>query len=304
MIGEPVHPIKFPPYITKELRNYYESCIELFQENNSILKRLIFDSRMKEVFEFLAKDFDTEIKGRERIAVFIRLANTTAINYAVIKVRKKSSLAVKERILSTSEELINLLQLAGGIGDDKGRLANHRARGDVQNLPHELYDIGALLNRCSIEPISVLYDSKEGLKELTVSPEDRDRRWSYKLDISEDTRSDNANLDIDDMFFLPITVPDILTELRKIVTAWEPTFESYQEAAICSRQRNPTNEFVRGFADILTSEKRPYWLFSDQKKKFKMTKNLKKAIAIVACVVLNDPDKVVTYANVGEAIRD
>jgi len=90
------------------------------------------------------------------------------------------------------------------------------------------------------------------------------------------------------------TAPDLPALLDTVAEAaldFVPSESGAIGAAINSRQRNQKTEYIRAFDNILTNV-----------HNFTLTTPIINAMAIVATVVINDPDIIVTYDDVRKTV--
>jgi hypothetical protein len=87
-------------------------------------------------------------------------------------------------------------------------------------------------------------------------------------------------------------VPTLLMTLAASAAQFEPAQSGMVGAALARREKLHKTAFIRGFAHLLSEE-----------HNLALSTNIKKAIAIVATVILDDPNIDVTYDDVRHALE-
>ena len=257
------------------------------------LRRLAHDPRMREAFSVLAR----EIIDDEQWGGFIYSAWAAHVDFAKYRDRLKRAVELKGEIAEAAENLSKLIRQFADTG---------------VNGPGELYSIPELLKhtdnfemKChNLEmwrsmrhhvlgdlPRRDIPDAKaEGRGgesipsiEIVLTP------MGGKADIHPEEEARNM------LRYAWGTAPDfsaLLNTMADAARAFKPSESGMIGAAIESRQKSPKTEYVRAFGNLLT-----------EVHKFELTAPVQKAIAVVANVVINQPDVDVTYDDVRKALQ-
>lgn len=280
--------MNFPSYIPDDLREYTQSWISLMPEDMAVLKRLIFDTRMKKAYEYLNIAFFNTNENDGKFVTFIKLAEKAAINYSDIRERRERIERIRLKIAKKSKELSELLRILP----------------ETKNEPMGLSGIGDLLEVTPYRKMPVIIDSLSGEhnSSLGVTTFLEQPIGYFKLKFIENEIS--TEFDSENVFLVPPEVSDILESLTNISEQWSPRLENAYEIAISRRQNNPKNEYIRSFSTLLKDNMRisfeSMMVIPDP---IQITKEIKKAIAVTTAVVINDPNIDVSYEDVVDALR-
>ena len=258
------------------------------------LRRLARDSRMREAFAELTR----EISDDEQWRGFIYAAWAARMDFAKYRDRLKRARELKGEIAEAAENLSKLIRQFADTG---------------VNGPSELYSIPELLRQTDnfdMEchnlqmwrsmrhhvlgdlPRRDIPDAKPegGSGESVPSIEIVIAPMVGKPDIAPEQEARNM------LRYAWGIAPDfsaLLKTMADAARAFTPSESGMIGAAIESRQKSPKTEYVRAFGNLLT-----------EVHKFELTAPVKKAIAVVANVVINQPDVDVTYADVCRLLGD
>lgn len=256
------------------------------------LLRLAHDPRMREAFAVLTR----EISEEEQWRGFIYSAWAARVDFAKYRDRLKRATVLKGEIAEAAENLSKLIRQF----EDTG-----------VNGPSEFYSVPELLRQTdNIEmnghnlhmwrsmrlhvlgdlPRRDIPDAKqeEGIEESKPSIEIVFVPTGVKADIDPEEKARNM------LSYAWGTAPDfsaLLKTMADAARAFKPSESGMIGAAIESRQKSPKTEYVRAFGNLLA-----------EVHKFELTAPVQKAIAVVANVVINQPDVDVTYDDVRKAL--
>ena len=256
------------------------------------LLRLATDPRMREAFAVLTR----EISEDEQWRGFIYSAWAARVDFTKYRDRLKTAMMLKGEIAEAAENLSKLIRQF----EDTG-----------VSGPSEFYSVPELLRRTdNIEmnghnlhmwrsmrrhvlgdlPRRDIHDAKK---------EGRIEESNQSIEIVLVPKRGKADIDPEEekrnmLRYAWGTAPDfsaLLKTMADAARAFKPSEPGMIGAAIESRQKNPKTEYVRAFGNLLT-----------EVHKFELTAPVHKAIAVVANVVINQPDVDVTYDDVRKAL--
>ncbi|MES2770396.1 MAG: hypothetical protein V4623_00170 [Pseudomonadota bacterium] len=253
------------------------------------LRRLANDARMAKAFSLLTREFtdDRQWQG------FIYAAWAARVDFAKYRDRLKRAAELKNAIADAAETLAKLIRQLSETGI---------------NCPDEFYSIPELLRQTdNHESHGHNLDMWRSMRERVLG--DLPRRVVSETKPIEES-GEPPTLEIVRVFLAPGekaeiapgeaarnmlcyawgTAPDfpaLLDTVAKAGRSFKPSESGMIGAAIESRQRSLKTEYLRAFGNLLTDVHR-----------FTLTTPIKKAIAIVANVVINLPDVDVTYNDV------
>jgi len=281
-----------------ELRKRREQKAEDVQQLESdvaVIRRLIYDERMKEVYRRLLDTFFGEAEKDHKIDQFLHAAWAARIDYTKYRNRLRQARDQTEQIAETAERLADLLRRIGETG---------------QYLPPEFYGVDCLLretdstdSRPGSQHVwrslrrTILGDRSPGEREPQTDQDPEGGESELTIRVVE--LGEAAEIDPDEharnttryAWGLAPPVSALLDTLAHAARRYEPAESGFIGAAVAKRQQNIKTEYLRGFAHLLRDEHR-----------FDLTPPIMHAIATTANVVINDLEVDVSYDDVRKAV--
>jgi hypothetical protein len=274
-----------------ELRKRREQKAEDVRQLESevaLIRRLIYDERMKEVYRRLLDTFFGEAEKDHKIDQFLHAAWAARIDYTKYRDRLKQGRNQTEKIAETAERLADLLRRIGETGQD---------------LPPEFYGVDCLLRETDST------DTRPGSKHIWRSlrrtilgdrppmpggpyPEGGKCETAVVLNPPSIDSDEEIRNTISYAWGMAPDIPAVLDTLADVARRYEPVEGGFIGAALGSRQKSIKTEYLRGFAHRLTDQRR-----------FDLTSPIMHAMAITANVVIDDTDVDVSYDDVRKAVE-
>jgi hypothetical protein len=260
------------------------------------LNRLAHDARMKPAYVALSKDFTTDDQWRN----FTYAAWAARVDYSKFRDRKKQTEVLANEIANAAENLATML----------GKFHSTGICG-----PGELSSIPALLEGTDNHDMD--NRNLHMWRSMRKHVLGRDGDWNDSDDVdgalNNHSPADNSvKVTVEFVALEAEAIVDTAAEARNMLRyAWgtAPGLDALLEtvaraareftanesgmigAAIKKRQSNPSTEYIRAFAHLLFDEYR-----------FQNSTALMNAMAMVATVVINDPQVDVSYDDVRKSI--
>ncbi len=261
------------------------------------IKRLGEDERMRDAFSLLIG----ELNGDKQWQGFFKSALAARISYS--KYRK----GVKDAKQSANK--------IGRIADKLAQLIMELQDIELSNLPPEFFSVRHLLQKTdnyecfggifqtwrSVRPelLGKHYQQVEGMTDYNRNlsafiP------YGFKGDYAEqvememraiEDKSDQAQAKLHRVWRAAPALPALLNTLAEVAAGYTPENPGMVIAATTSNKDLQKTDYIRGFAHLLTEE-----------HEIPLSKNIKKAIAIVGTVLHTDTDMDISYDDVRKAL--
>ena len=258
------------------------------------LRRFAHDSRMRDAFALLTREFTDDKQWRE----FIHAAWAAKIDFSKFRESRKRAEELKDEVADAADGLAKLIQQFSEIGiggPDEfysvPELLRHTDNHDMQG--HNLSMWRAMRHYVLGDPPRRDVPESEPAKEYSNQSEPPEivrviivPYEKTEIDPEEETRNT--------LRYAWGTAPDLSALLGTVATAargFKPSESGMIGAAIASRQRSAKTEYLRAFGNLLTDA-----------HKFSLTTAIMQAMAIVANVAINLPDVDVTSDDVRKAL--
>ncbi len=257
------------------------------------LMRLAHDPQMRDAFAELTREFTNDKQWGD----FIISAWVAQVDYGHYRDKLKRAKELKEKIADTATNLAKLLCQFSDTG---------------VNGPDELYSIPELLRKTDHQNMQgdnrymwrkmrayVLGDPpRRDFPEIEKLQGEAEQSTAPKIVIRFLEKGEKPEIDPIDhgrdtlryAWGMAPNISALLDTVSKAARDFEPCESGMIGDAIISRQRSIKTEYLRAFANRLTN------------KQLTMSVIVMRAIAIVATVVINLPDIVVTYDDVRKAL--
>ena len=259
------------------------------------LKRLACDERMAEAFALLAKGFTDDAQWR----YFIYTAWASRMDFAKYRDRLKRAEELKSEIADAAEKLakkIGQFAETGTMGPDEFYsipvLLRQTDNCEMQN--HNLHMWRSMRHHVLGDPPRRNISDAKAAKLAEAGAEYLPGVKIIVVAMDENTKIDTEEEARNMLRYAWGTSPyfsALLGTMAKAARAFKPGESGMIGAAIQSRQKNPKTEYLRAFGSHLTNT-----------YNFQLTPSIMNAMAIVATVVINLPDVVVTYDDVRKAL--
>ena len=247
------------------------------------LRRLSQDSRMRDAFALLTREFSHDTEWRQ----FIHAAWAARMNFQMYRDQLKRGADLSGQIADAAQTLAGLLRQFSGAG--------------IWG-PDEFYSIPELLKKTDhyempgpwqcVRP-TVLGDNPRSDTPGSEPTEDDgtvpiiERIFIEPGDVPEiDPKEEGRNM-LRYAWSKAPDLPTLLDTVEKSARSFKPSISGMIGAAIQSRQRSQKTEYLRGFGHLLVNE-----------YGFTLTTTIMQAMAIVGDVVINSPEIGVTYDDV------
>jgi hypothetical protein len=263
-------------------------------EELSCLKRLGHHRDMPQVFELLQHDFP----DGEKVEDFIYCAWAARIDFAKYREGLKKASKIKQEIAEVANNLSKLLHMLSNTGvmgpGELFSIPELLKQTDNHNLnDHNLqmwrsmrmHILGDKLDRC-FEDSSIIHS--EQVSNQPVNIQIIPIESNIKIDPAEEQR----NM----LRYAWGTAPDVSALIETISKAafnFQPKESDMIGAAVQSRQHSQKTEYIRAL-----------WFLLSDSHKFLLTLQIRKAICLVANVVLDSPEIEVTLDDVNKALKD
>ena len=274
----------------KRRRDHYKQEVDC-------LNRLLFDDRMKAVYEALQEHICEPQKQKD----FIFSAWTARLDYSIYRKQLNAVTELNKKIGKAAGKLAGLLREIGEVGYD--------------NWPSEFFSPRSLLSKTDYHGTrSGNSELWRGLRHL-ITGDRADRLSQSSLRIDDSLKTDKivlvpvspgdkqAELNPEEQLRNTINyawevapgLVDLLDTVTRVSDNFQPTEQGTIGAGIRSRQtsRAQNKEFLRGWAHKLI-----------QCYQFELSHEIKKIMASLASVVLNDDQFDVSYDDVVKALQD
>ena len=267
---------------------------DLFAGYLECLQRLAQDSRMREVFDLLTREFTDDQQWRN----FISAAWAARIDYSEYRERLKRATTLNGEISKAADKLAKLIRQFADNGIN--------GPGEFFSIPellrqtdnHEMQDHNLRMWR-SMRALILGDPPRRDIPEIEQAQEEGDQSTSEKWGIriigpNEKPEIDPVEERRNTLRYAWRTAPDLpalLDTVSKAARDFEPGEDGMIGAAIKSRQQSTKTEYLRAFGNLLTDV-----------LNIALTTPLMQAIAIVANVVINLPDVDVSYDDVRHAL--
>jgi hypothetical protein len=258
------------------------------------LQRLAHDSRMREAFALLTREFTDDQQWRG----FVYAAWAARVDFSKYRERLKRAAELKDEIAEAADKLANLLTKFAETG---------------VNGPDEFYSIPELLRKTdnygmqkhnldmwrAMRPHVLGDPPRCDISDKELMPEECDRTSPPEIAIhflepNEKPEIDPVEKSRNTLRYAWGTAPELWALLDTVATAareFQPSESGMIGAAIESRQRSTKTEYLRAFGSLLTDQHH-----------LTLTTFVMQAMAVVANVVINLPDVDVTYDDVRKAL--
>lgn len=250
-------------------------------EEVGCLQRLAHDSRMRDAFTLLTREFTDDEQWRG----FIRSARAARMDYGRFRERLKEAAELKKEIADAADDLAKLIRQFADFGIDNGpgeffsvpallrQTDNHESNGRNLHMWRGLrgYILGDPQRRDipDIEQGGDDQSTAPGIVRIELVPMEK-----ADTDPTEEMRSTLCYA-----WDTAPSFPDLLDTVAKAARDFTPSEDGMIGAAIESRQRSAKTEYLRAFWHQLTDVHH-----------FTLTTAVMQAMAIVANVVINLPD--------------
>lgn len=270
---------------------------QLESDINSV-RRLIHDGRMKDAYRILSDAFfeDEPEERHRRLDGFIYAAWAARIDFTPYRDRLKRARQLKGDIAETANKLADLLRQIGETG---------------QYLPPGFYGVDYLLRETDNTELNgkdlymwrvmrgnVLGDpprrTEPDLDEES-SPQDTELTIRH-LEPGEQPAIDlveQARASVRYGWGVAPSVPLLLDTMADMARTYEPAEGGFIGAAVSGRKYNLKTEYLRAFGALLVDEHH-----------FELTAAIRRAIAITANVVINDPEVDASFDDVRKALAN
>lgn len=262
-----------------------------------IIKRLGEDKRMQPAYSMLIKELQDEKQWRR----FLRAAWASKRDYREHRDELKQASDLARDVAKLSNKLAELLLEIQSL--------------ELENKPHQFFNIRHLLYETDSEhSFGYHFDRWKSLRHLVVgdhypldenlSAETNDSESypavylveEYEKQITAETeaiadRSGDAQAGLHLAWCSAPQLPALLKTVASAAGDYSPKESGFIGVAIDSRKSILKTEYIRAFDDIIT-----------QDNVITPSTNIKKAIAIISNVVLNDPEIDVSYDDVRKAL--
>jgi hypothetical protein len=260
----------------------------------SCLLRFGQDPRMADAFRIL---IDHKVSD-EVMNKFTYAAWIASGDFSEFRSKHKESEDIAQQIAGAAENLAKLLRRFSNTG---------------VTAPSEFFSVPALLEGTDNERLNgynlemwrgmrsyILGRDRDEIRVVTEGPEGSDVFETLpKVVVKIVSMADKQPLSADEerkntLRYAWNTAPDvpaILDTLARSAREFKPSSGGLFDVVIATRQSNAKTEFIRGFGEALTE------IYG-----IEMTTQIKKAMAIVGSVAINDPEIDVTYDDVRKAL--
>ncbi len=273
------------------------SLCDMLTSSIACLRRLACDLRMREAYALLAREFADHGQWRG----FISAAWGAQMDFGIYRDRLKRAVELRDQIATTSEALASLLRDTSEI--------------PLSHWPSEFYSIPELLRKTDNHELQghnlrmwramrpyVLGDSPgHASRENEQSPQEEEQSNTPGIAIGRATLEPGETPQIDalaqtqeNLLYGWQVSPDVSALLDTLALAarnFSPSEYGTVGTAVRTRQRSAKTEYLRAFGDLLM---RVHHLTP--------TPTIRRAMAIVATVVINLPDVVVSDDDVRKAM--
>lgn len=260
------------------------------------LNRLAHDARMESAYTTLSKEFTTDDQWRN----FTHAAWAARVDYSKFRNRKKQAELLANEIANAAENLANMLSKFHSTGIcGPGELSSIPAlleATDNHDMDNRNLHMWRSMRRHVLGRDAAKNDSdgvhgalgNESLADNRVNV--RVKLVALKVEAVVDTATEARNM----LRYAWGTAPSLNALLGTVARAareFTVNESGAIGAALKKRQSNPSTEYIRAFAHLLFDMHR-----------FQLSSPLMNAMAIVATVVINDPQVDVSYDDVRKSI--
>ena len=258
----------------------------------SCLKRLGHHSDMPKVFELLKHSFP----DGEKVQDFIYCAWAARIDFAKYRENLKKATKIKKEIAEVSNELSKLLHELSATGV--------MGPGELFSIPqllkqtdnHNLNDHNLQMWRSM--RMHILGDKVDRcFEDSSHSEQIPNQSINIQIiPIESNTKIDSSETQRNMLRYAWGTAPDVsalIETIAKVASKFDPKESDMIGAAIQTRQHSQKTEYIRAL-----------WFLLSDSHKFVLTLHIRKAICLVANVVINSPEIEVTLDDVNKALID
>jgi len=262
--------------------------------NVDCLRRLAHDERMRDAFALLTREFTDDKQWRN----FIHAAQAARMNFKPYRDRLKRAADLKDEIAGAADALARLIRQFSETGiNGPGEFYsipellrqtdNHEMQGHNLGMWQAMrrHVLGDLPRRDSPESEQAQGDGDESPEPVIVTRRIVKPAERHAIDPAEQQRNT--------MRYAWETAPPFSALLKTMANAarnFEPRESGAIGAALEKRENNIGTQYLRAFGKLLNDDR------------FTLTTPIMKAMAIVATVVINQPDFDVTYEDVRQAL--
>jgi hypothetical protein len=309
--------MKFPPYVPAAVRDFVDGCLEGNDVQEGLNVRLAHAKGQLAVIDIASESgssaFAAELQHQYRLWLLERRTG------AVEEVKRLSKVVECLTRLGTDPRMCDAFSfLSQEVSDDKqwralvhaawaadcdyGRLRDESKAATALGLriataSRNLADLLSKFGKLRLLRSGDQFAIADLL--LATEPDDREAAQKWRLfreaalgrPVQGAIDTDARNSAQRDGWRSAPSLHLILHRAAAVAEKCEPDAAEFIRAAIDTRQRNRTTAYVRAFASLL-----------EEYGGFSMTRSMKKAIAVVATVVINENNTDVTYDDVRKAL--